>query len=129
MAQTVGEYLVRRLRRWDVERVFGYPGTASTGSWPIREARRRGPQFVQVATRRWRLMPARTPSYTATRGLPGHFRPRSHTVNGLYDADGSPAVVAIVGQAGTHGDGGDYQQEVDLQTLFRGVAHTRHQPS
>src|SRR5438874_12213336 len=26
MAQTVGEYVVRRLRDWGVQRVFGYPG-------------------------------------------------------------------------------------------------------
>jgi len=31
MAQTVGEYLVQRLRRWDVERGFGYPGDGING--------------------------------------------------------------------------------------------------
>src|SRR5690606_2598882 len=44
--------------------------------------------------------------------------------NGLYDAklDHQP-VVAIVGQQPRTAMGGDYQQEVDLQTLFKDVAH------
>src|SRR5436853_1427250 len=47
-----------------------------------------------------------------------------HLLNGLYDAsmDHQP-VVAIVGQAATTAIGGAYQQEVDLQTLFKDVAH------
>jgi pyruvate dehydrogenase (quinone) len=45
-------------------------------------------------------------------------------LNGLYDAalDHQP-VVAIVGQSATTALGGDYQQEVDLQNLFKDVAH------
>src|SRR5437588_8370356 len=47
-----------------------------------------------------------------------------HLLNGLYDAasDHQP-VVAIVGQASRSAMGGAYQQEVDLQTLFKDVAH------
>jgi pyruvate dehydrogenase (quinone) len=47
-----------------------------------------------------------------------------HLLNGLYDAklDHQP-VVAIVGQQARAGLGGNYQQEVDLQTLFKDVAH------
>src|SRR5438034_2819565 len=47
-----------------------------------------------------------------------------HLLNGLYDAkmDHQP-VVAIVGQAATASMGGTYQQEVDLQVLFKDVAH------
>ncbi len=46
-----------------------------------------------------------------------------HLLNGLYDArmDHQP-VVAIVGQAATTAMGGDYQQEVDLTSLFKDVA-------
>src|SRR6185437_2175585 len=45
-------------------------------------------------------------------------------LNGLYDAklDHQP-VVAIVGQQGLPALGGSYQQEVDLTTLFKDVAH------
>jgi pyruvate dehydrogenase (quinone) len=47
-----------------------------------------------------------------------------HLLNGLYDAsmDHVP-VVAIVGQTATSAMGGAFQQEVDLQTLFKDVAH------
>src|SRR5207237_2814666 len=47
-----------------------------------------------------------------------------HLLNGLYDAklDHQP-VVAIVGQQARAALGGDYQQEVDLVTLFKDVAH------
>lgn len=47
-----------------------------------------------------------------------------HLLNGLYDAkmDHQP-VVAIVGQQSRASLGGDYQQEVDLVSLFKDVAH------
>ncbi len=47
-----------------------------------------------------------------------------HLLNGLYDAklDHQP-VVAIVGQQARAGLGGSYQQEVDLVSLFKDVAH------
>ncbi len=47
-----------------------------------------------------------------------------HLLNGLYDAklDHQP-VVAIVGQQATIGLGADLQQEVDLISLFKDVAH------
>jgi pyruvate dehydrogenase (quinone) len=47
-----------------------------------------------------------------------------HLLNGLYDAklDHQP-VVAVVGQQAMSSLGGSYQQEVDLTTLFKDVAH------
>ncbi|MGH9444986.1 MAG: thiamine pyrophosphate-requiring protein, partial [Terriglobia bacterium] len=47
-----------------------------------------------------------------------------HLLNGLYDAqmDHQP-VVAIVGQAARAAMGGSFQQEVDLISLFKDVAH------
>jgi pyruvate dehydrogenase (quinone) len=47
-----------------------------------------------------------------------------HLLNGLYDAqlDHQP-VVAIVGQTYRAAMGGEYQQEVDLVSLFKDVAH------
>ena len=47
-----------------------------------------------------------------------------HLLNGLYDAklDHAP-VLAIVGQQARTALGGNYQQEVDLQSLFKDVAH------
>src|SRR3954465_7701153 len=48
----------------------------------------------------------------------------NHPLNGLYDAqlDHQP-VVAIVGQQARAAMGGEYQQEVDLLSLFKDVAH------
>ncbi|MGH9094676.1 MAG: thiamine pyrophosphate-requiring protein, partial [Acidimicrobiales bacterium] len=47
-----------------------------------------------------------------------------HLLNGLYDAklDHQP-VLAIVGQQARAGLGGNFQQEVDLNSLFKDVAH------
>jgi pyruvate dehydrogenase (quinone) len=47
-----------------------------------------------------------------------------HLLNGLYDAslDHQP-VVAIMGQQATRALGSDYQQEVDLVSLYKDVAH------
>jgi pyruvate dehydrogenase (quinone) len=47
-----------------------------------------------------------------------------HLLNGLYDAkkDHVP-VLAIVGQQARQGLGGNFQQEVDVTTLFKDVAH------
>ena len=47
-----------------------------------------------------------------------------HLLNGLYDAklDHQP-VVAIVGQQARSSLGGHYQQEVDLVSLYKDVAH------
>jgi pyruvate dehydrogenase (quinone) len=47
-----------------------------------------------------------------------------HLLNGLYDAklDHQP-VVAIVGQQARSALGGSYQQEIDLDSLFKDVAH------
>jgi len=50
-----------------------------------------------------------------------------HLLNGLYDAklDKQP-VVAIVGQQPRSALGASYQQEIDLVTLFKDVAHREH---
>src|SRR5699024_279807 len=47
-----------------------------------------------------------------------------HLLNGLYDAkmDHQP-VVAIVGQQARASLGGSYQQEIDLISLYKDVAH------
>jgi len=127
MAQTVGEYLVQRLRRWDVERVFGYPGDGINGIMAgFEKLGGEDPQFVQVRHEEMAaFMACAHAKFTGYAGVclatsgPGAI----HLLNGLYDAsmDHQP-VVAIVGQAATTAIGGDYQQEVDLQTLFKDVA-------
>ena len=126
MAQTVGGYLVRRLRAWGVERVFGYPGDGINGIMTGFEELVKELQFVQV--RHEEMAAFMACAHAKFTGEPGVCLATSgpgaiHLLNGLYDAsmDHQP-VVAIVGQAATTAMGGEYQQEVDLQSLFKDVA-------
>ncbi|HVX43764.1 MAG TPA: thiamine pyrophosphate-requiring protein [Mycobacteriales bacterium] len=126
MSQTVGDYLLARLREWKVDVVFGYPGDGINGllaSWGRAE---NNPKFVQSRHEEMSAFEAvgyakftgRVGICTATSG-PGAI----HLLNGLYDAklDHVP-VVAIVGQTNRSAMGGSYQQEVDLASLYKDVA-------
>jgi pyruvate dehydrogenase (quinone) len=126
MADTVGDVLLARLREWDVECVFGYPGDGINGllgAWGRADDR---PSFVQARHEEMAALAAvgyakfsgRVGVCVATSG-PGAI----HLLNGLYDAklDHVP-VVAVVGQTNRSAMGGSYQQEVDLLSLFKDVA-------
>ncbi|KYF61889.1 thiamine pyrophosphate-requiring protein [Sorangium cellulosum] len=126
MAQTVGEFLLRRLVAWGVRRVYAYPGDGING---IVAAFLRVPdlRFIQVRHEEMgAFMACAHAKFTGEVGVclatsgPGAI----HLLNGLYDAkmDHQP-VVAIVGQQDRAALGGHYQQEVDLVTLFKDVAH------
>jgi pyruvate dehydrogenase (quinone) len=123
----VSDYLVTRLAQWGVRRVFGYPGDGINGIMGALNRDDHGVSFVQarheemaafMATAHAKLT-GEVGVCVATSG-PG----ASHLLNGLYDAklDHAP-VVAIVGQSARSALGGYYQQEVDLQSLFKDVAH------
>ncbi len=126
MARTVGDYLLERLREWGVEYLFGYPGDGINGI--IAALGRAGnlPRFVQA--RHEEMSAFQAVGYAKFSGKPGVCLATSgpgaiHLLNGLYDAklDHVP-VVAIVGQTARSAVGGNYQQEVDLHTLFKDVA-------
>jgi pyruvate dehydrogenase (quinone) len=130
MSQTVGDYLLDRLATWGVKRIYGYPGDGINGLMGAFERSSNGqrPQFIQVrheemaafmACAHAKFSGGELGVCMATSG-PGAI----HLLNGLYDAklDHQP-VVAIVGQQARAGLGGNYQQEVDLTTLFKDVAH------
>src|SRR5690242_13591580 len=126
MAKTVGEMLVARLREWGVKRVFGYPGDGINGIMAAFEGLERELKFVQV--RHEEMAAFMACAHAKFTGEPGVCLATSgpgaiHLLNGLYDAsmDHQP-VVAIVGQAATTAMGGEYQQEVDPQSLFKDVA-------
>lgn len=126
MTQQVGDYVLQRLREWGVEQVFGYPGDGINGLVAAFGRADDHPQFVQARHEEMAAFEAtgyakfsgRVGVCTATSG-PGAI----HLLNGLYDAklDHVP-VVAIVGQTARSAMGGNYQQEVDLQSLFKDVA-------
>src|SRR2546423_7705489 len=126
VAMTVGDYVLERLRDWGVEQVFGYPGDGINGLVAAFGRADNRPAFIQARHEEMAAFEAvgyakfsgEVAVCTATSG-PGAI----HLLNGLYDAklDHVP-VVAIVGQTARSAMGGHYQQEVDLQTLFKDVA-------
>jgi len=129
MSETVGDYLLDRLATWGVKRIFGYPGDGINGLMGAfaRSSNGKRPEFIQVRHEEMAaFMACAHAKFTGEVGVcmatsgPGAI----HLLNGLYDAklDHQP-VVAIVGQQARAGLGGNYQQEVDLGTLFKDVAH------
>lgn len=124
---TVSDFILKRLSEWGISRVFGYPGDGING---LIGAFGRGAvpiEFVQVRHEETAaFMACAHAKFTGQVGVclatsgPGAI----HLLNGLYDAkmDHQP-VVAIVGQQARNAIGGDYQQEVDLLSLFKDVAH------
>ncbi|MBV9798311.1 MAG: thiamine pyrophosphate-requiring protein [Solirubrobacterales bacterium] len=129
MSQTVGDYLLERLATWGVKRIYGYPGDGINGIIGAftRSSDGQRPEFVQTRHEEMAaFMACAHAKFTGEAGVclatsgPGAI----HLLNGLYDAklDHQP-VVAIVGQQARAGLGGNYQQEVDLTTLFKDVAH------
>ncbi|MCU1279318.1 MAG: Pyruvate oxidase [bacterium] len=126
MSDTVGHYVLQRLLEWGVKRIYGYPGDGINGidaAIPHFDGRI---QYIQV--RHEEMAAFMACAHAKFTGEPGVCLATSgpgaiHLLNGLYDAklDHAP-VVAIVGQAATISMGGSYQQEVDLQNLFKDVA-------
>ena len=126
MAETVGDYVLRRLREWDVEQVFAYPGDGINGIVSAFGRADDRPRFIQ--SRHEEMSAFEAVGYAKFSGRVGVCMATSgpgaiHLLNGLYDAklDHVP-VVAIVGQTERSAMGGAYQQEVDLQSLFKDVA-------
>ncbi|WP_156756133.1 thiamine pyrophosphate-requiring protein [Actinokineospora pegani] len=126
MAETVGDYLLRRLREWGVEQVFAYPGDGINGIVSAFGRADDHPRFVQ--SRHEEMSAFAAVGYAKLSGNVGVCMATSgpgaiHLLNGLYDAklDHVP-VVAIVGQTERSAMGGSYQQEVDLQALYKDVA-------
>ena len=126
MADTVSDFLWKRLREWGVRRVFGYPGDGIGGLIGALDRTGGAIEFVQVRHEEMAaFMACAHAKYTGEVGIclatsgPGAI----HLLNGLYDAaaDHMP-VLAIVGQQARAALGGHYQQEVDLHALFKDVA-------
>ncbi len=127
MTDTVGDFLIKRINAWGLKRIYGYPGDGINGI--IGAIDRAGDRVDYVQVRHEEMaafMACAHAKFTGEVGIclatsgPGAI----HLLNGLYDAkmDHQP-VVAIVGQQARAALGGDYQQEVDLITLFKDVAH------
>lgn len=123
--EMTSDLIVRRLRDWGVERVYGYAGD---GNNPLLGALRRAggsPEFIGSRHEEGAAFMAvgeakygeRVGVVTSTQG-PGGV----HLLNGLYDAKlDSVPVVALVAQQVRSVLGSGYQQEIDLQHLFADV--------
>src|SRR5213596_1106604 len=126
MGKLTADFLLERLAENGVRRIYGYPGDGINAIVGALERHKDKIEFVQVRHEEMAaFMACAHAKWTGEVGVclatsgPGAI----HLLNGLYDAklDHQP-VLAIVGQQARAGLGGSYQQEVDLQTLFKDVA-------
>ena len=122
----VSEFVWHRLSEWGLKRVYGYPGDGVGGLDVALEKANRLVEYVQV--RHEEMAAFMASAHAKFTGQPGLCYATSgpgaiHLLNGLYDAklDHVP-VVALVGQQARTALGASYQQEVDLQNLFKDVA-------
>src|SRR5436305_5698815 len=127
MGKLTADFLLERLAENGVRRIYGYPGDGINAIVGALERHKDKIEFVQVRHEEMAaFMACAHAKWTGEVGVclatsgPGAI----HLLNGLYDAklDHAP-VLAIVGQQSRMALGGHYQQEVDLQTLFKDVAH------
>src|SRR5712671_605960 len=126
MARTAADVLADRLIDWGVRVVFGLPGDGINGIMEALRTRQENIAFIQVRHEEAAaFMACGYAKYTGRIGVclatsgPGAI----HLLNGLYDAkmDGAP-VLAITGQTYHDLIGTQYQQEVDLLSIFKDVA-------
>ena len=127
MADDTAHFILERLASWGVRRIYGYPGDGINGLLGAFHDVGDHVEFVQLRHEEIAAFAATAHAkFTGEAGVcmatsgPGAV----HLLNGLYDAklDKQP-VVAIVGQQPRSALGAEYQQEIDLVTLFKDVAH------
>ncbi|HVW13366.1 MAG TPA: thiamine pyrophosphate-requiring protein [Mucilaginibacter sp.] len=126
MATTVSDYIIARLQAWGIKRIFGYPGDGINGMMGALDRATDKIDFIQVRHEEdAAFMACAHSKFTGEVGIcmatsgPGAI----HLLNGLYDAKlDHQSVVAIVGQQARLSLGGNYQQEVDLISLYKDVA-------
>jgi pyruvate dehydrogenase (quinone) len=127
MARTTADFMLERLSAWGVTHIYGFPGDGISSTLEalskamdrftfVQARHEEEAAFMACAHAKW----TGTPGVCLATSGPGAI----HLLNGLYDAklDHQP-VLAIVGQQDRAALGGSYQQEVDLLSLFKDVAH------
>src|SRR5438105_14843790 len=126
MSKTVGDFVIQRLHAWGVRHIFGYRGDGINGVFGALNRAEGKIQFVQARHEEMAaFMASAYAKFSGNLGVciatsgPG----ASHLVTGLYDArlDHMP-VLAITGQQARTALGGQYQQEIDIASLFKDVA-------
>ncbi len=125
--ETASDFMIARLAEWGVTRIYGYPGDGINGIMGALGRCEGKIQFIQVRHEEMAaFMACAHAKFAGEVGVclatsgPGAI----HLLNGLYDAkmDHQP-VLANNGQHARGALGGSYQQEVDLASLFKDVAH------
>src|ERR1043166_5131651 len=126
MPELVADYVLKRLREWGVHRIYGFPGDGINAFLGALGRAEGDPELIQTRHEEMAaFMACGHAKFTGELGVclatagPGAI----HLLNGLYDAklDRAP-VLALVGQQKRTSLGADYQQEVDLQVLFKDVS-------
>jgi len=123
---TVSDFIIQRVQDWGVERIFGYPGDGINGILGALNRAEDKIRFIQTRHEEMAAFMACAHSkFTDEVGVclatsgPGAI----HLLNGLYDAKlDHQSVVAIIGQQKRTSMGSNYQQEVDLLSLYKDVA-------
>ncbi|MGH9087545.1 MAG: thiamine pyrophosphate-requiring protein [Acidimicrobiales bacterium] len=120
----VAEFMLERLKEWGIHRVYGYPGDGINGfvgafehvDEPVFTQSRHEEMAAFMACAHAKFT-GEIGACMATSG-PGAI----HLINGLYDAklDHQP-VIAVIGQQKRMSVGAHYQQEIDLDVLFKDV--------
>jgi pyruvate dehydrogenase (quinone) len=120
------QFILNRLTEWGIKRIYGYPGDGINGLLGAFHEVGDKLEFTQV--RHEEIASFAACAHAKLTGEVGVCMSTSgpgaiHLLNGLYDAklDHQP-VVAIVGQQKRMSLGANYQQEVDLNTLYKDVA-------
>src|SRR5579875_1342769 len=124
---TTGQFVLQRLAdEWGVRRIYGYPGDGINGiiggfhevGDRLEFTQVRHEEIASFAACAHAKFTGEVGVCVATSG-PGAI----HLLNGLYDAklDHQP-VVSIIGQQARMSLGSEYQQEVDLDSLYKDVA-------
>jgi len=127
MTKKVSDFLIERILDWDINRIYGFPGDGINAIQGALDRAQEKMDFVQVRhEENAAFMACAHSKFTGEVGVclatsgPGAV----HLLNGLYDAKmDHQSVVAIVGQQARMSLGGDYQQEIDLISLYKDVAH------
>ncbi|CAN5815366.1 thiamine pyrophosphate-binding protein [soil metagenome] len=126
MAKTTGDVIVERLIDWGVDTAFGLPGDGINGIFEALRVNQDKIKFIQVRHEEASaFMATGYAKFTGKLGVcfatsgPGAV----HLLNGLYDAklDHAP-VLAVTGHTFHDQLGTQYQQELDIMTLFKDVA-------
>src|SRR5436190_21393446 len=126
MSETVAAFMLNRLHEWGVRRIYGYPGAGINGL--LGAFHEVGDRVEFLQTRHEEIAAFAACAHAKLTGEVGVCMATSGPgaiplLNGLHarKLDHQP-VVAIIGQQARVSLGSDYQQEVDLPSLFKDVA-------